>query len=65
LFDARCADKATQDFFEFYIRVKVSFTLRSASIAELLDFSAETGSQRPKNNATLTIFPQKDFISAG
>jgi hypothetical protein len=56
------ADKTTQDFFEFSARVKVLFTLGPARLAQLLDYSAETGSLRSKNNPTLTMFPQKDFI---
>jgi hypothetical protein len=33
--------------------------------AFLVDISAEIRSLVPKNNPTLTMFPQKDFISAG
>ena len=32
--------KATQDFFELFARVKVSFTLRPAKLAQLLEISA-------------------------
>jgi hypothetical protein len=40
---------------------KLSFTLGPATFAQLLDISAETRSLLPKNNPTLTMFPQKDF----
>ncbi|MCA1468178.1 hypothetical protein I6F09_09785 [Bradyrhizobium sp. IC3195] len=42
-----------------------SFTLRPARLAYLLDIAAEIISLLPKNNPTLTMFPQKGFISAG
>ncbi|MCA1495761.1 MULTISPECIES: hypothetical protein [Bradyrhizobium] len=42
-----------------------SFTLRPARLAYLLDIPAEIISLLPKNNPTLTMFPQKSFISAG
>jgi hypothetical protein len=45
-------------------RGKLSFTLRPAKLSHLADFSAEIGSPMPKNNPTLTMFPQKGFISA-
>jgi hypothetical protein len=40
---------------------KLSFTLRPAELAHLLDFSAGIGSPMPKNNPTLTMFAQKGF----
>jgi hypothetical protein len=51
----------TQRFFGFGAQGKLSFTLGPATFAQLLDISAETRSLLPKNNPTLTMFPQKDF----
>jgi hypothetical protein len=39
--------------------------LSPAKLAQLIDISAEIGSLLPKNNSTLTMFPQKGFISRG
>jgi hypothetical protein len=50
-------------FFRFPGPGNLFFTLCPARLAELLDISAETSSLMPKNNLTLTTFPQKDFIS--
>jgi len=52
-------------FFAFFMCSKLSFTLCPAKLAQLIDVSAEIRSLVPKNNPTLTMFPQKDFISAG
>jgi hypothetical protein len=57
--------KNRADFFAFFVWGKLSFTLCPAKLAQLLDLSAEIRSLMPKNNSTLTMFPQKDFISAG
>jgi hypothetical protein len=57
--------KKSADFFAFFMCGKLSFTLCPAKLAQLIDISAEIRSLVPKNNPTLTMFPQKDFISAG
>jgi hypothetical protein len=57
--------KKSADFSELFIRGKLSFTLRPAKLAQLIDISAEIGSLMPKSNPTLTMFPQKGFISRG
>ncbi|WP_143270176.1 hypothetical protein [Bradyrhizobium sp. Ghvi] len=57
--------KKNADFSAFCERGKVSFTLRWAMLAQLFDISAETVSLLPKNNPTLTMFPQKGFIWSG
>jgi hypothetical protein len=56
--------KRIADFSEFFACGKLSFTLCPARLAQLLDISAETISLLAKNNSTLTMFPQKDFIWA-
>jgi hypothetical protein len=40
--------KAVADFFGFGVGGKLSFTLGPATLAQLLDISAETGSLSPK-----------------
>jgi hypothetical protein len=57
--------KKRADFFAFFMRGKLSFTLCPAKLAQLLDLSMEFRSLMPKNNSTLTMFPQKDFIPHG
>jgi hypothetical protein len=57
--------KRSADFSAFFMRGKLSFTLCPAKLAQLIDSSAEIGSLLPKNNPTLTMFPQKGFISRG
>jgi len=56
--------KERADFFGFCAGGKRSFTLGPATLAQLLDISAETGSLLPKNNPTLTMFPQESFTWA-
>ena len=53
--------KNRAEFFAFFIRGKLSFTLCPAKLAQLIDISAEIRSLMSKNNSTLTMFPQKDF----
>ncbi|TPQ36494.1 hypothetical protein C2U70_12580 [Bradyrhizobium guangdongense] len=57
--------KIRADFSVFFFRGKYSFTLASAKLAQLLDISAEIGSENLQKHPTLTMFPQKDFISGG
>jgi hypothetical protein len=59
---ARCFRKTAPIFSGFFFRSKHSFTLTSAKLAQLLDFSAEIGSENLQKHSTLTMFPQKDFI---
>ncbi|WP_194479628.1 hypothetical protein [Bradyrhizobium sp. CCBAU 53338] len=57
--------KKSADFSRFRAHGKLSFTLRSATLAYLHDISTESASSLPKNNSTLTMFPQKGFIWSG
>jgi hypothetical protein len=56
--------KDSGDFFVSLRSRQAFLYLRPAKLSHLADFSAEIGSPMPKNNPTLTMFPQKGFISA-
>jgi len=61
-FDRAMFSKIRADFSALCSCGKYSFTLPSAKLAQLLDISAEIGSENLQKHPTLTMFPQKDFI---